>query len=220
MEIDDAKEHGNMENGDAKEDGNMETGDAKEDGKMETKELSDKDKALNKEIEQAREEMVQFCAQKLGVTGVHLAKDPADWPEPYGDSIHKPSMNCLREDYLDVETPEQMLTRYMAIINRTMIHECREGYCLEKEDNSQEKKCRFHFPQPLLGFEAIHERKPGAKPLPKWPFPVKPGGRKEALLLGVPEVATNKCTDRKLVKMEKLPKYPEGHDCWDQGRAV
>lgn len=44
--------------------------------------------------------------------------------------------------------------RYTNLVNRVMLHTCREGYCL-RQLPSGEKQCRFQFPMQLIGFQTV-----------------------------------------------------------------
>ena len=108
------------------------------------------------EFKTTREQVAKFSAHTLGITGMHPNPRPADWPGPYGQDVMRPATNCLRQRFLDLDSTQNYQSQYEKLINRCMLHHCREGYCLNRnrrDKNTGEMTCRFHFPIKLHGFK-------------------------------------------------------------------
>jgi hypothetical protein len=67
-----------------------------------------------------------------------------------------PENNILQQDYSTLEQDESLKDRYEMLVNRTMLHHCKQGYCLKK-NREEELACRFDFPKALVGFKEIYE---------------------------------------------------------------
>ena len=112
------------------------------------------------EFKQTREEVARFSAHTLGISGMHPNPRPAEWPGPYGQDVMRPATNCLRNRFLDLDSKEGCQCQYEKLINRCMLHHCREGYCLNcarRDKVTREMICRFHFPIDLHGFKMIFD---------------------------------------------------------------
>ncbi|KAL8559939.1 hypothetical protein ACOMHN_016985 [Nucella lapillus] len=108
-----------------------------------------------REIDECRDNVLTCSCANLGISTMHPRPDPANWPGPYGQDVHTPAVNILRQRFLDVShNPDELQGRYEKLVNRVMLHHCRDGYCLEKNSKG-EKVCRFKFPMKLIGFEAV-----------------------------------------------------------------
>ncbi|KAL8598153.1 hypothetical protein ACOMHN_043224 [Nucella lapillus] len=108
-----------------------------------------------REIDECRDNVLTCSCANLGISTMHPRPDPANWPGPYGQDVHTPADNILRQRFLDVShNPDELQERYEKLVNRVMLHHCRDGYCLEKNSKG-EKVCRFKFPMKLIGFEAV-----------------------------------------------------------------
>ncbi|KAL8583186.1 hypothetical protein ACOMHN_053699 [Nucella lapillus] len=108
-----------------------------------------------REIDECRDNVLTCSCANLGISTMHPRPDPANWPGPYGQDVHTPAVNILRQRFLDVShNPDELQERYEQLVNRVMLHHCRDGYCLEKNSNG-EKVCRFKFPMKIIGFEAV-----------------------------------------------------------------
>ncbi|KAL8566184.1 hypothetical protein ACOMHN_034760 [Nucella lapillus] len=110
-----------------------------------------------REIDECRDNVLTCSCANLGISTMHPRPDPdpANWPGPYGQDMHTPAVNILQQRFLDVShNPDELQERYEKLVNRVMLHHCRDGYCLEKNSNG-EKVCRFKFPMKLIGFEAV-----------------------------------------------------------------
>ncbi|KAL8605082.1 hypothetical protein ACOMHN_018883 [Nucella lapillus] len=108
-----------------------------------------------REIDECRDNVLTCSCANLGISTMHPRPDPANWPGPYGQDVHTPAVNILRQRFLDVShNPDELQERYEKLVNRVMLHHCRNGYCLEKNSNC-EKVRRFKFPMKLIGFEAV-----------------------------------------------------------------
>jgi hypothetical protein len=62
----------------------------------------------------------------------------------------------LRQRFLELDSIAAYRAQYEKLINRCMLHHCREGYCLNRnrrDKNTGEMVCRFHFPVKLHGFK-------------------------------------------------------------------
>ena len=114
----------------------------------------------DEEIEKAREEVTTFT-QMMGVTAWHPQRNVAHWPPPEGLARERPRENVLRQRFTDVSTDEEYWERYEKLLNRTMLHTCRVGYCLKPTNNNmrqqadQRAKCRFGFEKAYHGFQPI-----------------------------------------------------------------
>ena len=114
----------------------------------------------DEEIEKAREEVTAFT-QMMGVTAWHPQRNVAHWPPPEGLARERPRENVLRQRFTDVSTDEEYWERYEKLLNRTMLHTCRVGYCLKPPNNNmrrqedQRAKCRFGFEKAYHGFQPI-----------------------------------------------------------------
>ncbi|KAL8586175.1 hypothetical protein ACOMHN_057737 [Nucella lapillus] len=108
-----------------------------------------------REIDECKDNVLTCSCANLGISTMHPRPDPANWSGPYGQDVHTPAVNILRQRFLDVShNPDELQERYEKLVNRVMLHHCRDGYCLEKNSNG-EKACRFKFPMKLIGFEAV-----------------------------------------------------------------
>ncbi|MBM3938769.1 MAG: hypothetical protein FJ333_08995, partial [Sphingomonadales bacterium] len=108
------------------------------------------------EVELACEKVARFTAHTLGVTAVHPNKNPVEWPAPFGQNVHRPMANCLHVHFLDLLSQDEQKGQYEKLINRCMLHQCREGYCLSKNRRDRTTGrmiCRFKFPMDLHGFK-------------------------------------------------------------------
>jgi hypothetical protein len=110
------------------------------------------------EIAAAKERAIKFACSQMGVSGVHPNPDPVNWPCPYGQDVHTPAPenNILRQDYTTLEQDESLKDRYERLVNRTMLHNCKPGYCLKKT-REKELACCCDFPKALVGFKETYE---------------------------------------------------------------
>ena len=114
----------------------------------------------DEEIEKAREEVTTFT-QMMGVAAWHPQRNVAHWPPPEGLARERPRENVLRQRFTDVTSDEEYWERYEKLLNRTMLHTCRVGYCLKPTNNNmrqqadQRAKCRFGFEKAYHGFQPI-----------------------------------------------------------------
>ena len=106
----------------------------------------------------ANEKVSKFATMTLGISATHPNPDPNYWPGPLGGDPYTPSQNILRQRFLPLldEDPHVLLDRYEKLVNRTMIHNCKEGYCLspDRKDKDGHLICRFGFPKDYHGYEA------------------------------------------------------------------
>ncbi|KAL8596788.1 hypothetical protein ACOMHN_053884 [Nucella lapillus] len=108
-----------------------------------------------REIDECRDNVLTCSCANFVISTMHPRPDPANWPGPYGQDVHTPAVNILRQRFLDVShNPDELQEIYEKLVNRVMLDHCRDGYCLEKNSNG-EKVCRFKFPMKLIGFEAV-----------------------------------------------------------------
>jgi hypothetical protein len=107
------------------------------------------------EVVRSQDRIVQFTSQMLGISAIHPNPNPQEWPAPFGQNVHTPPSNCLRQRYLEMCTPADYKSQYEKLINRCMLHHCRVGYCLSPKrlDNQGQMTCRFNFPKDLHGFQ-------------------------------------------------------------------
>ena len=84
-------------------------------------------------IRSIQEKLIRFSTKKVAVSAVHPNANPHMWPAPYGQNVQAPSTNCLRERFLELEEAGELKKHYEMMVNRTMLHHCRVGYCLKQE---------------------------------------------------------------------------------------
>ena len=112
------------------------------------------------EVLESQQKMASFAAHHLGISGMHPNPKPPEWPGPYGQDVYTPLSNCLRERYLTMAEKDQYKCQYEKLINRCMLHHCREGYCKSKarrDKTTGAMICRFHFPIDMHGFKPTFE---------------------------------------------------------------
>ena len=136
-----------------------------------TVDMPNAEKLANKE---AKEKLIDFSVNTLGVSAVHPNPDPKQWPSPFGSNIYCPPQNCLRQRFLDIN---DMNAQYENLINRVMIHMCRFGICLndKRKDSSGNILCRFKFPMDTLGFTLQFDEL-GSKILSAYRNDISPNG--------------------------------------------
>ena len=112
--------------------------------------LMEKSQILN-----ARQDIIIHSTLELGISAIHPNSTPSHWPGPYGSNVHTPPLNVLRQNYLDLKDGFEFKERHEMLVNRTMLHKCRIGYCQKqnKRDKDGNLICRFGFPKKLCGFE-------------------------------------------------------------------
>ena len=114
---------------------------------------------MNTKIREAKVKVEDFTTV-LGVSAVHPEKNPQDWPPPEGQANRAPPTNVLRQRFTDIEYADEdgFQERYKNLINRNMLHKCREAYCLHpkrKDKETGKMTCRFGFPMEYVGFAPI-----------------------------------------------------------------
>jgi hypothetical protein len=112
---------------------------------------------MREEAKAAQEKIVGFATKVLGISAVHPNPSPPMWPAPFGQNVHTPSSNCLRNRFLELDTLGELEAQYEKLINRCMLHHCRVGYCLseQRKDSDGKMLCRFNFPVDLHGFKEV-----------------------------------------------------------------
>ena len=111
----------------------------------------------NAEIMEAKKKIINFT-NMLGVSAVHPQREVRHWPGPEGLANQAPPLNVLREEYMNINIEGDFETHYEMLLNRTMLHKCREGYCLcLKHTKFGKKICRFGFEADYLGFDPVYE---------------------------------------------------------------
>ena len=105
--------------------------------------------AFKQEVQASREKVIEFTVLDLGLSACHPQMDPKMWPGPEGRNTSKPTTNCLRTPFLNIEDVDQ---DYELLVNRVQLHACRLLYCLKKFLDSH--RCRFGYPLTLRGFIA------------------------------------------------------------------
>ena len=102
-----------------------------------------------------QDKIINYSSQLLGVSAVHPNPNPAEWPAPYGSNVHTPGTNILRQRFLELKLGVEFKHRYELLINRTMLHHCRVGYCLNPKRRGTDGQmiCRFGFPMDPVGFQ-------------------------------------------------------------------
>ena len=103
--------------------------------------------AFKQEVQESRDKVIEFTVLDLGLSACHPQMDPKLWPGPEGQNISKPTTNCLRKTFMDVQDVDQ---DYEMLVNRVQRHMCRLLYCLKKFLDSH--RCRFGYPLTLMGF--------------------------------------------------------------------
>ena len=105
------------------------------------------------EILEAKDRLIWFT-KMLGISAMHPQPQVELWPPPEGGAYRRPQTNILRQRFTDIdaEDEEGFRDRYEKLINRTMLHQCREGYCLNKDKKTV---CRFGFEKDYVGFVPI-----------------------------------------------------------------
>jgi hypothetical protein len=85
--------------------------------------------------------------------------DPSMLLAPYGQNVHTPPSNCLRNHYLGLVDKTQLEEQYEKLINRCMLHHCCKRYCLsiQRRDNNGKMTCKFNFPLDIHDFETIFD---------------------------------------------------------------
>jgi hypothetical protein len=146
---------------------------------------------LLKKVNAAREKVVKFGTEHLGLSGIHPDLDPYNWPPPYGQNTTSPFENCLRKRLDDIVGDDKRLIEdYESLITRIQIHACWVNYCLKPTGKTKEKKdkkgsgdkdkkgsgdkakkgeknnqeshvCRFNFPKPYVGYQVQCEETEG-----------------------------------------------------------
>ena len=104
------------------------------------------------ENEQAKNKLINFSVNTIGVSAVHPNSDPKQWPSPFGSNVYCPPTNCLRQRFLDID---DMNSHYENLVNRVMLHMCRFGICLNNKKH--DPSCRFKFPMDTLGFDLMYD---------------------------------------------------------------
>ncbi|KAL8609091.1 hypothetical protein ACOMHN_030432 [Nucella lapillus] len=98
-----------------------------------------------REIDECRDNVLTCSCANLGISTMHPRPDPANWPGPYGQDVHTPAVNILRQRFLDVShNPDELQEIYEKLVNRVMLHHCRDGYCLEKNSNDSDEDTEKH----------------------------------------------------------------------------
>ena len=113
-------------------------------------------------VEPARDRVVQYAVNTLGLNACFPEDDVELWPPPHGPNHTPPSINPLRENLLTVEEdPDQNLEEhYCNLCSRVQIHACRTGYCLKRKQNLPSDaaiRCRFNYPLHEAGYEKGEE---------------------------------------------------------------
>ena len=63
------------------------------------------------ENEEAKQKLIDFSTNTLGVSAIHPNPDPKEWPAPYGSNVYCPPQNCLRQRFLEIKDMKaQLLT--------------------------------------------------------------------------------------------------------------
>ena len=115
-----------------------------------------KEETLTK-VQPARDRVIQYAVNTLGLNACFPEDDVEYWPPPHGPNHTPPPVNPLRESLLTVtEDPAQSLEEhYVNLCSRVQIHACRMGYCLKRRQNQPQEevpKCRFDYPLRELGY--------------------------------------------------------------------
>ena len=110
----------------------------------------------------ARDRVVQYAVNTLGLNACFPEDDVELWPPPHGPNHTPPSINPLRQNLLTVEEdPDQNLEEhYCNLCSRVQIHACKTGYCLMRKQNLPSDaaiRCRFNYPLYEAGYEKGEE---------------------------------------------------------------
>ena len=87
----------------------------------------------------ARENMIRFAVKEAGISAVHPNPDPHQWPAPHGQNVSKPKENIMRDQFNYPKKEKDRKEKHEKIVNRTMLHNCKKGYC-STEDSRPKKK--------------------------------------------------------------------------------
>ena len=117
------------------------------------------DGALRQTIVEAQTKIIDFSTQVLGISAIHPNPEPSQWPGPYGQNVHTPPSNCLRARFNCLNNTMEKREQYENLINRCMLHQCKEGYCLNRSKRDPEGNmiCRFKFPMEPHAFQLNFE---------------------------------------------------------------
>jgi hypothetical protein len=118
---------------------------------------AEKDAAVKEKISAAQEKVVHFATQLLGTSAVHPEPNPDFWPGQWGRDVHQPATNILRQRLLDIMHPTELKERHEKQVNRTMLHKCKMGYCLDEKRKMSRATSHVGsiFPWTLLAFGRI-----------------------------------------------------------------
>ena len=109
-------------------------------------------------VEPARDRVIDYAVNTLGLNASFPEDDVELWPPPHGPNHTPPAINPLRQNILTVDDdPDQNLEQHYAnLCCRVQIHGCKTGYCLKRRQNMPADaaiKCRFGYPLYEAGFE-------------------------------------------------------------------
>ena len=106
------------------------------------------------QIIQDHNKIIRFATKFLGISAIHPNRNVTEWRPPYGTNFQEPSTNCLQTNFLNVE---DIFVHYEMLINRVMIHTCKNT-CKKANCDS----CRFKFPFELHGYYFYQNEENGA----------------------------------------------------------
>jgi hypothetical protein len=90
------------------------------------------DVAENQAIIAAREKIINFATEHIGISAVHPNLDPHEWPPPYGQNVYQNLNNSLRQNLRDfADSGALLIEDYENLINVVQIHKCMRNYCLK-----------------------------------------------------------------------------------------
>ena len=100
------------------------------------RERNAKVREINTKIREARQKVEDFTTV-LGVSAVHPTKNHRDWPPPEGEADRPPPTNVLRQNFTDIDyaDEEQYQQRAEHLVNRTMLHKCRDGIQIDRKSS-------------------------------------------------------------------------------------
>jgi hypothetical protein len=95
--------------------------------------------AENDEIIAAREKIIKFATEHIGISAIHPNLDPHEWPPPYGQKVYQALNNSLKQKLQEIAVDEtKLMDDYESLINLVQIHKCMKNYCLKPKH--QKKK--------------------------------------------------------------------------------
>lgn len=91
-------------------------------------------------IFEARDSVLSYITEHLGISATHPNQNCYSWPKPYGTNAQEPDQNVLRQDLLDIlKSEDSMMLSYERLIDRVQLHKHTLTYCLREKKKEKEK---------------------------------------------------------------------------------